>query len=807
MLYHYIRIAIRNLAKQRVLTGINIAGLSLGLACFSLILLFAVNEFSYDRFHKNAGRIYRVTQVWTNDDGREQGIAGLYMPLGPAMEEAFPDIVHAVRLSNARQMIMKVGDQVTRLPLSFADPKVFSVFSFPLLSGNARTALKDPHAVVLTRSTALQLFGKWDVTGKTVQIKIDTTFQPFIITAVAEDIPANTNVSFAVLGSYHYLEAARDRQDALNSWSNTNGDQTYVLLFPGSRLMNEPERLLNFRFRHYPEEAAVYRKNKKIESTFALQPLRQVHTDPSIDGGPVVDAKNIWILLAIATGILLIASINFTTLAIARSAGRAKEVGVRKVIGGLRRQLIAQFLMESILLTILSAALGLLLAYALLPWFNQLSGLSVEFSFRRFPELAWMLAGLILLVGLLAGSYPALILSGFNPVNVLRKKVRLGGANLFTRSLVTFQFVLSVGLIIATVIILRQVGYMQTKDLGLIKENTLVVNAGDANTQKIYSLFRQELQSRKEILGITASEIGLGEGEGEMGRLYDFGDNKKDAAIEYPVDHNFIGVLGMQLLAGRNFDPAISADTAGAVIVNESLIAKELGVAPGQAIGLRFSIDEGNVKQYKTIIGVVRDFNFEPLSVKVRPQLFYMPASFMPGKFFVRIRSGNPAPTLAAIAAAWKRIVPDLPFRYNFLDENLDRFYQSEVRWRNIMGCAGGISIFLACLGLFGLASLAAVNRTREIGIRKILGASVLQIVRLLTGGFLRLVVLAFLIASPIAWFVMNKWLQDFAYRIDVGWTVFVLTAVLALGIAFFTIGLQAFRTARANPASNIRIE
>jgi putative ABC transport system permease protein len=807
MLQHYIRIGIRNLAKQRHLTVINVAGLSLGLACFSLILLYAVNAFSYDRFQKNAARIYRVNEVYMRDDGSENADFADNMPLGPALGKEFPDVEHAVRVSSNRETVMKVDDQVTRVPLSFADPAFFSVFTFPLLAGNPGTALKDPHAIVLTRARAVQLFGKTDVLGKTVQIKVDTVFQPFVVSAVAEDVPANTNISFDILGSYRFQEAAPDRQDALNNWNRTSGDRTYVLLHPGSQLMNEPDRLLDFRLRHYGDEAAAYRTSKKVQARFELQPLREIHTDARIEGPNVVDAKNIWILLAIATGILLIASINFTTLAISRSAGRAREVGVRKVVGGLRRQLIGQFLMESVLLTIFSAGIGLILAYALLPWFNQLSGTQLEFSFRRFPELAWMLCGLILLVGILAGSYPALILSAFNPVNVLRKKIRLGGANFFTRSLVTLQFALSIGLIITTVIMLRQVGYLQSKDLGLIKENTIVVNAADASTEKIYSLFRQKLQSGKDILGIAASEIGLGEGEGEMGQLYDFGNDKKAGAIEYPVDEHFIPVLGMQLLAGRNFDAAIASDTAGAVIVNEALLKADLGVSPRQAIGLQFKTVKGAAVQYKTIIGVARDFNFEPLTRMVRAQLFYMPAQFQPKKFFVRVRGGDPSESLAAIGGSWKNAVPDLPFRYYFLDENLDRFYQSEVRWRNIMACAGGISIFLACLGLFGLASLAAANRVREIGIRKILGASVTEIVRLLTGGFVRLVLLAFLIASPVAWYFMHRWLRDFAYRIDIGWTIFAVTAVLAVGIAFFTIGVQAFRAARANPVKNMRTE
>jgi putative ABC transport system permease protein len=427
----------------------------------------------------------------------------------------------------------------------------------------------------------------------------------------------------------------------------------------------------------------------------------------------------------------------------------------------------------------------------------------MEFSFSRFPELIWMLSGLTLLVGLLAGSYPALVLSGFNPVDVLKTKIRLGGSNFFTRSLVTLQFVLSIGLIVGTVIILRQVSFMRHKDLGLIKENTIVVDATDVNTGKGYLLFRQLLQSDRLIKGIAASAIGLGEGQGQMGTMFDF-DGKKGGLIFYPVDAAFIPVMGVQLLAGRNFDPAITTDTASSMIVNEALVKNKLGLTPPEAMGLRCKVGRNG---YKTIIGVTRNFNFEPLNREVRPQAFMIDANFTPNHYFVRLTGGDPTQAIADIGAAWKKIAPELPLRYSFLDENLDRFYKSEARWGSIVACAGGISIFLACLGLFGLAALAAANRVKEIGIRKILGASTVEIVRLLTGGFLRLVLLSSLIASPMAWLVMNRWLRDFAYRIDIGWMVFVLTAGVALFIAFVTIGLQATRAARANPVGNLRSE
>lgn len=798
MLKHYFRLAIRHLAKQKLLTAINIVGLSLGLACCILFMLYAVNEFSYDRFHAHADRIYRVNEVFMRDD-IEQGMGGLYVPLGPAMKKEFPDVENYTRISMPGDQVVRIDHQLTRISTSYADPQVLSIFSFPLLKGNPSTALNDPHALIITKEKALQLFGSTDILGRTIEIKKDTLFEPFTITGVTENIPDNSSIHFGLLGSYAYLMTG-ERKDGANNWHMTFGDETYVLLHKGSHLATEPARLLQFRHKYNPDE-------QDAKTNFGLQSITQLHTNTHIDAGPpgmTTDPKNIWVLLAIAGGIVLIASINFTTLAIARSAGRAKEIGVRKVIGGKRIQLIYQFLTESLLLTLTSAVLALVLAYTLLPWFNQLSGKELTLSFIRWPQLAWMLGGLVMIVGLAAGCYPALVLSGFNAVAVLKNKIKMGGENLFTRGLVTFQFVLSIGLIIATLVILQQVAYMRSKDMGLVKENTIVVNADDVDGKKVYPLFSQSLHTNKDILGIGASQIGLGEGQGYMGGGFDF-NGKKGGAIEYPVDTSFIKILGMQLIAGRNFSGSRAMDTAGAVIVNATLARDEMGLIPEQAIGQQFKTGKGN--DYKTIIGVVKDFNFEKLNRKVRAQLFFMPPDFSPARIFVKVRGGDPSAAIAAMGAAWKSIVPDLPFRYSFLDEDLDRWYKAEMRWRDIIGWAGGISIFLACLGLFGLAALTAINRIKEIGIRKVLGASVMEIVQLLTGGFLRLVLLASVIASPAAWYFMNKWLQQFAYRIDIGWWIFAATAIIAIGIAAITIGLQAFKAARANPVKNLRTE
>jgi putative ABC transport system permease protein len=373
---------------------------------------------------------------------------------------------------------------------------------------------------------------------------------------------------------------------------------------------------------------------------------------------------------------------------------------------------------------------------------------------------------------------------------------------------VTFQFVLSIGLIISTVVMIRQVNYMRSRDLGLIKENTVMIHTNAIDANLAYPVFRQALAGNRQVLGIAASTMGLGEGQGYMGWGYDF-KGKRTSVYQYPVDENFLPVMGMHLIAGRNFDRGITSDTAGNVIVNETLVREDLGLAPQQAIGqqLTTAVRPGHLAEYKTIIGVVRDFNFQRLNKKVQPQLFIMPADFSPSVLFIHLRGGDPGPALAKMASLWRQMSPDIPFNYSFLDEQLDNFYRSETRWGNIIACAGGISIFLACMGLFGLAALSAANRLKEIGIRRVLGAGTATIVGLLTGGFLRLVLLAAVVAAPIAWMIMSRWLRDFAYRIDVGWWPVVFTAGAALLIAFLTIGVQAWRAAHINPVKNLRVE
>ena len=812
MIKHYFKIAIRNLGRQKILSFINISGLSIGLACFSLFLLYAVNEFSFDRFHTNADNIYRVYR-WTAAMNNEEAGGDVYMPspLGPAMKTDLPEVKNYVRLQEGwGESFIKADGKVLRADVAYADPSLFSVFTFPLKYGTAHGALRELQNIVLTKAKAKELFGLDNVVGRTVEIKIGEEFIPFTVSAVAEDIPANSSVRFSMLGNFLYWETTPYGKRGVNNW-NRSAYITYVQLNEGSGLANDIQKLGAFRHKYYPEEEKELKESgykwqgDKSPVRYGLQSLKAVHTDTKIVGGSVeqVNPKTIWILLSIAAGVLLIACINFTTLAIGRSARRAKEVGVRKVIGSERKHLIIQFLAEAILLSVLSLLIGLLLVKLLLPYFNKLSGRELQFSFSLYPEMSWMLAGLTLLVGLLAGSYPALILSGFRPIEVLKSRIRVNGANFFTKSLVTVQFALSIGLIICTMIILQQTKYMSSKNPGFNKENIVVVDASDTKTREIYPLFKQALASRPDIVGVAGAELGLGEGTGWSRSGFEYNGKHKDV-FEYFVEPEYIPLMGMKLVAGRNFDPKISDDTVTSVIVNEAMV-KDMGWTIENAVG---QLIKGYMEtKTPVVIGVVKNFNFRPFKEEVKPQMFHQYADYAPYKFFVRLKPGSPAPALAAMQKAWTAVVADLPFKYSFLDESLDNFYKSERKWSNIIGWAGGISVFLACLGLFGLAALAAINRTKEIGIRKVLGASLPGIVTLLSKDFLKLVVVAMIIAAPFAWYFMNKWLQDFAYRISIGWWVFIAAGAVAIIVAFVTIGFQAVKAGVANPVKSLRAE
>ena len=802
MIRNYLKIALRTQAKQLTLSFINILGLSIGIACFSLFMLYAINEFSFDGFHINANNTYLVVEGEGKPGPKAFSHEPIYtsLPLGPAMKNELPGVENYVRYVQAYEQFIKIKDVGIRENMAFADPTFFNIFSFKFKYGNAQSAISDLHSMVLTEATAQRLFGKTNVIGELLQVKQFDVFEPFIVTAIIKDPPSNSSFQFSMLANFDLVVNSFARRVGANSWGSRSF-MTFVQLKPGSTLTSNNKLLADFWHRHFPDEG---------QGGYNLEPIKKMHTNPALAGIniPPVDPKSIWILLTIAAGVLLIACINFTTLSIGRSASRAKEVGVRKVIGGTRKALLVQFLSESLLLAFFSTLISLVLVWLLFPSFNQLSGRNMSFSFGQFPQLTGLIVGLVLIVGLLSGCYPALVLSGFNTVHVLKAKIKLGGANFFTKTLVTFQFILSATLIVSAIIIIQQLRYIQSKDLGFSKENVLVVEAfGVSDTRRLFPLFKQELSGNPGISGVTSADNGLGEHEGTG--FTDFSYQQKSIKIKhFLIDPDYIPTLGMQIVAGRNFDRAIASDTVNAVIVNESMI-NELGWPLKDCIGRKLEGYDKYGAENPTVIGVVRDFNYQALTDHVQPILFH---EFAPKWqhltfFYVRLKPGDPSEALASVHSAWKKIASEYPLKYEFLDEDVNRFYEAETRLGYIISWAGGIAIFLGCLGLLGLSALAVANRAKEISIRKVLGASVSTIIRLISKDFLKLVLVAIIIATPITWWLMNKWLQDYAYRINIEWWVFAIACIGIIGVAMLTICFQAIKAAISNPMKDLRTE
>lgn len=812
MIKNYLTIALRNLWKNKVITVINIVGLSLGLACFALLLLHVNDEFSFDRFHLKKDRIFRVYRYLQPANGEAASSDPFMpMPLGPAMKADFPDVVNYVRFCDWGDQFVRSGKLLTATPVLFADPQIFEVFNFPLLYGDPNTALAEINSVVLTEKAALDFFGEKNPTGKTLEIKVADEFEPFVVSAVAKNLPPNSSIRFDILASYAKHAASKFGKRSVDNW-NRSGYFTLVELKPGSGLPQDSARLQQFYNKYHPGETEEARNKAQWTAagepvSYRLQALPDWHTDTEVDGGAVatMNPKYGWILMGLGSLVLLIACINFTTLSIGRSAGRAREIGVRKVVGAHRRQLVGQFLAESLLLSAVSMLLAAGLAFAFLPAFNELTDKKLRFDLGLYPELGWMLAGLTLLTGLLAGAYPALVLSGFRPMEALKSKFRVAGSNFFTKSLVTFQFVLSVGLIACTLIMLRQLHFLQQKNPGFNKDNVLIVNASDADTKHIYPLFKSALAGQNSIAGVASAELSLGAESGWSRSGFDYkGQNKQ--VYEYFVDPEYLSVLGMPLLAGRNFDRSITADTVTSVVINETLV-RDFGWTMDNAVGQVLTGYHENGVNNPVVIGVVRDFNFLSLHKEVKPMMFQMFNGYEPFQFFVRLRPGQIPEGIAAAKKAWTDVEPNLPFRYKFLDDNLARFYKAEARWSAIIGYAGILAVALAGLGLFGLVALATLKRTKEIGIRKVLGAGIVSVARVLAGDFLQLVLIAILIASPLAWYFMQRWLADFAYRIEMQWWMFALAGLVALVIVILTVGFQSLKAALVNPIKSLRSE
>jgi putative ABC transport system permease protein len=796
MFRNYFAVAIRNLWRNKLVSIINIAGLSIGLACCLLIFLYAKDEWSYDRFQANRDHLYRITAQMVDDQGKEQFKTGKTGALhGPAFQQDIPEISSYTRIAGGDHIIRQ-NDRTFSQPILLADPNFFSIFSFPLRSGNPKTALSDLQSGVITEQTAKKYFGTTDVIGKTLEIEFDKKFQPFTITAVARDCPQNSTIKFDILLSFKFY----DKFDPDDQWLNFDLS-TFVALTPGAN----PNTVVTKMTRVYQEKSAEQLKAAREKFGFkgsvnwGLQPLTAIHLSKEYDAeDELSDASNpmySYILIGIAIFILLIACFNFINLTVARSLKRSKEIGIRKVIGGRRKQLILQFLGESFLACGISFAIAIGLAFVTLPVFNELANKQLSLSYLFDAQLVTGLIGFFLLTGFAAGFYPALVLSGFNPVDTLYHRLRLTGKNYVAKSLVVVQFALAGLLIISTFFLYQQFHFLTHQDLGYNENNLVVVNVDAANGEQFARIFSTELLQNSAI-----EKVAIHNG-GRRGTSAKADGQEIGFDFEH-IDENYIPTLQIPLVRGRNFSPAYPADSQQSVIVNETFVQKAGWKDP---IGKTLDFFWENKKM--TVIGVVRDFHFRPLNEKIGPELFAIerPSSFI--QFNIRVSPVNTPQTLAFIETTFKKLAPYYPYSYTFRKDANLRAYDAEQKWEQIVAFAAAFTIFISCIGLFGLTSLSTERRTKEIGIRKVLGASVGHLVQLLSLNFLKLVLLANIVAIPIAWWAVNKWLENFAYHISIQWWVFALALLITLAIALSTVGIQALKAAMAKPVDNLRVE
>ena len=796
---NYLKTAVRALLRYKGYSFINIIGLSLGLACAMLIILYVRDEVSYDAFHRKGSQIYRVDRQMIQPDGsiHRSGYTGYFQ--GPRFAAQVPEVQGFVRFLQG-QADIKTGSEIQSQSINLVDTNFFSVFSFPLLHGDPATCLQSPDNVVITEDVATRQFGTTDAMGKIIYFEDSGKLVPHTVTGVAKNCPQNSSIKFETL-----IPLIVSPNDAAN---NLNWFQwflnTFMVLRPGA----DPKAVEAKMQKVFEAEAGESIKMiqqtysiKKLGISFGLQPLADIHLSRSVsaneglsDGGNPMSS---YILSGIAVFILLIACINFVNLTVARSMKRAKEIGIRKVIGGNRQQLIIQFLGESCLLCCASFILALLLASAALPFFNHFSNKALSLSYLSDVRLIAGYVALFLLTSLLAGFYPALVLSNYNPVKTLYGRFVLSGKNYFQKSLVVLQFALASFLIMVTLTIFYQFRYLTSQPLGYDDSN--LVQVGKANlSHRELALFKSALSSDPDILGVAPKNSGFSSFTVKVS-----GNGKGDVTMTYEtIDAGYLSLLKIPLVAGRNFSPDYPADSTQSVLVNESFVREAGWKDPiGQSVGYT------EIKERYTVIGVVKDYHFKPLTEKIEPQLFTMRPGNAYGMMYIRIRPGSETTSLAAIAAAYKQLFPLSAYTYTFKSDSNRKSYEAEQKWMQILFFGAVLTIFISCIGLFGLSVLSGEKRTKEIGIRKVLGASVTTIAATLSRDFLRLVLLALVIAVPVAWFTADKWLQNYPYRISLSWGLFAGAGLLVILIALVTVSYQAIKAAVANPVRSLRAD
>jgi putative ABC transport system permease protein len=803
MIKNYLKVAFRNILRHKVYSLINIFGLAIGMALCLLILVYVQDELSFDGFHEKADRIYRIAQ--TED---HNGDLTNVMRTGPGvttrLEIDFPEAIEkSVRILPAGEVWTKYEDRLYREDKVYvADDPFFDIFTFGFISGNPETALKEPNSIVLNRTTAEKYFGGTDALGK--MIEVDMPGAPILkVTAVVEDMPGNSHFHPDFLVS---LSTIRNEQNAL-LFDRMDGNVvwSYLLLKEEYSAIELESKLAGFWNNHLNET------QKKLVKKYYLQPLKDIHLHSSTDPYTEIEPENtgnityLYIFSVIAVLVLLVACINFMNLATARSARRAREVGLRKVVGALKKQLVRQFIGESVFMGVLALPVAIVLAHLLLPVFNSFAGKEMVIAYFNSPVLVPAMLMIVLFVGFFAGSYPAFFLSSFQPVNVLKGELKTSGSgSLFRKILVIGQFAVSVGFLIGILIIMQQMNFMRSTNLGFNKDNVMVLSfiLPEPVEQRLSKMevLKNEFLSYPAITDVALTSGAPSEIRGIVrGRVDGTPANEAKLMVMVPVDYEFCRTLQIELTEGRDFSREHSTDLMQAFIINEA-VARELELE--SPLGKQLVLNN----QKGTVIGVMKSMHWEPKRRVIFPMVFQVnPQAFF--SMVVRVNSDDIPGTLAFMEEKWKENITTRPFQYQFLDDMIDNLYKSERRLSNVVFNFTLLSIFVACLGLFGLASYTAEQKTKEIGIRKVLGASIFGVVLLLSKQFGKLILIANIIAWPLAYYWLHRWLQNFFYRISIGLEIFVLSAVLVLVIAFISISYQSIKAALSNPGDALRHE
>lgn len=758
-----------------------------------LISLYTKDEVSYDRFHEKRDNLYQITCKNIAKDGQvtNYGIASQIQ--GPTFAAEIPEIESCTRV-NERDYVVKKGNETFYESATFVDDNFFSIFSFPLLEGNPKSVLSDIRSVVLSEEIAKKYFGNTSAMGKTMQIEMNNKFESFIVTGIAQNSPQNSSIKFKMLLPFKYY-AQKNPDD---HWLNLSYP-TYFVLNPKANLKAVEAKMAKVFASKAGKEITEERKyGFDAELVYGVQPFVDMHLNTNYEY--VAEASNpiySYILSGIALFILLIACINFVNLTVAQSLRRGKEIGIRKVVGGKRKELIFQFLGESFVLTFIAFLTAFFIAKLSLPLFNDLANKRLELSYLIDYQLVISFIVLFLLTIFAAGFYPALVLSGFEPVQTLYNRFKFSDKNYLSKGLIVLQFSLATFMIISTLIIYYQFDYLTHKSLGYNDKNLLIVSVGQDNNQKLMQVFKNEFSSIAHVNGVAKRQNGF------------WGTNSKANGHDIPVafehiDEDYLQTLQIPLAAGRNFSKDFPSDSTNSVLVNEAYIRE----AGWEGNGVGRTIDFLNGKDTKIqIVGVVKDYHFGTLREKIRPQLFSMKPQMPYGRFLISIDRKNEPQIIQSIEKVYHKLVPYRPFKYDFMEDLNFKNYETEAKWKQIIAFGAILMIFISSIGLFGLTMLSIQQRTKEIGIRKVLGASIFQISSLLSKNFLILVLIAFIVAIPSAWFATSKWLENFAYRVDVSWQIFALGAIFTITTALLTVSYQSIKAALMNPVKSLKTE